>query len=682
MLHVEGDRQHPLTHGFTCAKGRRIGDIHNDPDRLLQSQRRRSDGSFESIAVKEATNEIAERLVSILETHGPDAIGLFIGTQVFTASLTHSFVSAWFRAIGSHKQFTTVTIDQSAKIVANGRLGTWAGGMQRFQEADCWMLVGTNPLVSMQGGNITGFPIHDGSRALTEARRRGLKLIVVDPRRSQVAARADLHLQIRPGTDAALMAGFHHIILAEGLADEAFCDRWSHGVEDLRQAVAPFTPEVVASLTGVGRDQIIRAARTFGGAASGMATSGTGPDMGPDANVAEHLIQALNVVCGRFPRAGDRPAGWGVLEGNPRHREAARSPSRPWERSPKSRFGASWLGRELMSPMLPKEILVDGPDRIRALVVVGANPGAAFPDQTRILQALDALDLLVVVDPFMTESARRADYVIAPTLSLERAEDTRGYGHFTDEPFAQFAAPVLPRPEGVIDDWEFFLRLAQAMGLELKMGRRCYAAGDPVPADVDVLAERAQGSGIDYADLQSHPSGRLYPDAPEPIVNAAPEPVAGRFELMPDDVRREMRDALERLGKQDRGRHAFRLIVRRSRETMNSLGRRTPGLARTPYNPCYMHPEDIAEVGLAPGAAIELTSDHGSAVAVVEPDRTLRRGVFSMTHCFGGEPGLEDDVYRFGTNPTRLLSLEENAQPISLMPLMTAVPVSVSARSD
>ena len=192
--------------------------------------------------------------------------------------------------------------------------------------------------------------------------------------------------------------------------------------------------------------------------------------MGPDANVAEHLIQALNVVCGRFPRAGDRPAGWGVLEGSPRHREEARSPSRPWERSPKNRFGASWLGRELMSPMLPREILDDGPDRIRALVVVGANPGAAFPDQGRILEALEALDLLVVVDPFMTETARRADYVIAPTLSLERAEDTRGYGHFTDEPFAQFAAPVLPRPEGVIDDWEFFLRLGQAMRLGAQDG--------------------------------------------------------------------------------------------------------------------------------------------------------------------------------------------------------------------
>ena len=542
------------------------------------------------------------------------------------------------------------------------------------------MLVGTNPLVSMQGGNITGFPIHDGSRALADARRRGLKLIVVDPRRCQVAASADIHLQIRPGTDAALMAGLHHVILREGLADGSFCERWTDGVDGLREAVAPFTPEVVAAITGIERDQIVRAARTFGEAGSGMATSGTGPDMGPDANVAEHLIQALNVVCGRFPREGDRPAGWGVLEGNPRHREEARSPSRPWERSPKNRFGVSWLGRELMSPILPSEILVDGPDRIRALFVVGANPGAAFPDQDRILEALEALDLLVVVDPFMTESARRADYVIAPTLSLERAEDTRGYGHFTDVPFAQFAAPVLPRPEGVVDDWAFFLRLGQAMGMELKMGRRSYRPDDPVPTDVEVLAHRAEGGTIDYADLQSQPRGRIYPNAPAPIVAAAPETTEGRFELMPEDVRHEIRAALDRLTSGADSAHAFHLIVRRSRETMNSLGRRVDGLVRERHNPCYMHPDDLAEAGLESGATIELTSDHGSVVAIVETDRTLRRGVLAMTHCFGGEPGLEDDVHRFGTNPTRLLSIQKELQPISLMPLMTAIPVSVAAK--
>lgn len=681
VTRIAGDRAHPLTHGFTCAKGRHLGGLHADPERLRACQRRGPDGRFEPIEAQSAIDEIAAGLGSIIAAHGPDAVGLFVGTQTYTASLTYSFLSAWFRAVGSRKQFTTVTIDQSAKIVANGRLGLWAGGRQRFEDADVWLLVGTNPLVSMQGGDITGFPVHDGTRALAEARRRGLKLIVVDPRRSQVAAQADLHLPLRPGTDAALMAGLHHVILREGLLDAAFCRRWVDGVEVLRQAVSPFAPDVVASITGLEPAQIVLAARTFGAARSGMATSGTGPDMGPHANVAEHLIQALNVVCGRFPRAGERPAGRPVLERGRRYREQALPPSRPWERSPKNRFGVSWLGRELMSPMLPDEILLDGPDRIRALVVAGGNPGAAFPDQDRILEALEALELLVVLDPFLTETARRAHYVIAPALSLERAEDTRGYGPFSDEPFAQFTEPVLPRPAGVVDDWAFFLRLAQAMGLTLRMGRRTYGPDDPVPTDVEVLAERASGGHVDHAELRRHPRGRIFPDVPAPVVAPAPDDADGRFALMPTDVAAELRDAFDAFGSEasagSDGR-PYRLIVRRSRETMNSLGRRLPGLVRRGYNPCFMHPDDMRAAALRPGDRVALGSAHGSVGAIVQPDATLRPGVLSMTHCFGGEPGLEEDPSRFGTNPTRLLSLRTGLQPISLMPLMTAVPVSLT----
>jgi anaerobic selenocysteine-containing dehydrogenase len=405
--------------------------------------------------------------------------------------------------------------------------------------------------------------------------------------------------------------------------------------------------------------------------------SGTGPDMGPWANVAEHLIQALNVVCGRFPGEGDRPGGWNVLEHHPRYRAQVVPPSRPWDRAPKNRFGVSWMNRELMSPVLPDEILLDGPDRIRALVVVGGNPGAAFPDQDRILDALDALDLLVVVDPFFTETARRADYVIAPTLALERAEDTRGYGQFCAEPFAQATAPVLTPPPGVVHDWEFFLRLAQAMGLRLEMGRRTYEPDDPVPTDVEVLAERAGGGYVDYEEVSRYPRGRIFPDVPRPVVAAPGKDADGRFELLSPDVARELRDAFDDLRSERTADYPYRLVVRRSKETMNSLGRRLPGLVRHGYNPCYLHPEDMRDLKIEAGALAEVTSEHGSVRAVVQPDRTLRRGVLSMTHGFGGEPGTEDDPRRFGTNPTRLLSIRTGLQSISLMPQMTAVPVAV-----
>ncbi len=491
VVHVAGDPDHALTRGFTCTKGRHLGELHHAPDRFLTAQRNGPDG-LQPIPTDQAIDEIAARLRTILDEHGPESIALFVGTQSYTASLTFSFAGAWLRAVGSHKRFSTMTIDQSAKWVASARLGSWGAGRQRFEDSDVWLLVGTNPLVSMQGGDLTGFPVHDGLRRLEEARARGLQVIVVDPRRTEVAAHADLHLQLVPGTDVALFAALVRTILAEGLHDEEFCDRWVNGLDALRAAVEPMTPEVASVITGVDPDLIVEAARVFGHATRGMAKTGTGPDMGPHANVAEHLVQAVNVVCGRFPREGERYAGAGVLSGRRNLHAQPMAPMRTWERGFRSRTGVGTLMGELPSPILPEEILEPGADRVRALVVCGGNPASAFPDQQRIVDALGALDLLVTIDPFPTETAQLAHYVIAPTMSFERPDNTRGYEHFFSEPFAQYTAPILERPGDVIEDWQFFFELASRMGLLLNIGTRVWEPGGDRPSSDELLESFAQ----------------------------------------------------------------------------------------------------------------------------------------------------------------------------------------------
>jgi anaerobic selenocysteine-containing dehydrogenase len=245
VTQLVGDRDNPLSQGYTCIKGRHIGDFHSDPGRLLDSQRRNAAGELEPVAVDDAVEEITARLQEIIRTYGPDSVALLTGTQAAMSSLTIPFTRAWFRNLGSQSLFSPQTVDQAAKWVAEGRLGAWGGGRQRFADSDVWLLVGTNPLVTMQGGDFTGFPVHNGSQRLAAEQRRGLKLLVVDPRQTEVAARADLHLQLIPGTDAQLFAGLLHVVLAEGLEDQEFCATWVSGLEDLKAAVAPFTPELV-----------------------------------------------------------------------------------------------------------------------------------------------------------------------------------------------------------------------------------------------------------------------------------------------------------------------------------------------------------------------------------------------------------------------------------------------------
>jgi len=652
-------------------KGRHLGALHHAPDRFLTAQRN-GPGGLAPIPTARAIEEVAARLDAVRQEHGPDAIALFVGTQTYTASLTYPFAGAWLRALGSHRRYSTMTIDQSAKWVAAARLGTWGGGRQRFEDSDVWLLAGTNPLVSMQGGELTGFPVHDGRRRLDEARRRGLRLVVVDPRRTETAAQADVHLQIRPGTDAVLFAALLRVILTESRHDAEFCTRWVVGLDELRAAVEPATPEHAAATCGLDATQVVEAARIFADAARGMAKSGTGTDMGPDANVAEHLLQSLNVVCGRFPRAGDRYAGSGVLSGARALHAEVLPPDRTWERGYHDGAGVGTLMGELPSPTLPGAILAG---EVRALVVSGGNPAATFPEQDRAVAALRELELLVTIDPFPTETARLAHYVIAPTMAFERAEDTRSYEQFFAEPFAQHSPPLLARPGDVIEDWQFFYDLAAKMGLLLNIGDRIWEPGDRRPSSETMLESLAARAQVPYADVRAAPHGALFP-AVEPTVVGPPRPdTSARFDLLPDDVARELRAALAAPDTSARAGRPFLLTVRRGRRTMNTLGRDLPHTGAA--NPCALHPDDLAALGARDGDRLELTSDHGRIVAVATADATLRRGVVTLTHGFGGLPGDgDDDIVDRGANPGRLLSLTERRQPISAMPWMTAVPVS------
>lgn len=660
---VEGDRDHPLTRGFTCVKGRRLGDQHADPDRLRSPQRRRPDGSHEAVTYETAVAEIASRLTRIVDESGPDAVALFIGTQSYTASLTHAFMNAWFRAVGSRKLFSTMTVDQSAKWVAGMRLGGWAAGRQRFEDSDVWLFAGTNPLVSMQGGELTGFPVHDGHRRLAEAKHRGLRMVVVDPRRTELAVAADVHLQLLPGTDAVLFAGLLHVVLRDGLQDAAFCERWVDGLDALRAAVADATPAVVASVCGLRSSDIEEAARIFGAGRRGMATSGTGPDMGPWANVAEHLLQALNVVCGRYPREGDRFANGGVLRPPMRPVGRVLAPRRTWERGYHSRTGWGLLYGQLPSATLPAEILEPGDDRVRVLVVVGGNPAGLLPDPATAQRALASLDLLVTLDPWWTETSRLADYVIAPAMAFERPDHTRGYEHVFGEPFAQYAEPILPKPPGVVEDWELFWDLAAAMDQTLVVGSHPWSPGaEPKPSSAAVLAEIGGNGRVPYDEVRRHPSGHVFEEVEPVLVGAAPADAMERFALLPDDVAGELRRALagERFGA--RPDRPFRLVARRSKEAMNSV------VADDRGNPVRLHPDDLAALGLADGDEVTVTSDHGSVIAAVAADATLRSGVVSLTHG------------RTGPNVGDLLSLTESAQSISAMPWLTAVPVAITPR--
>lgn len=693
VVKVIGDVENPMYHGFTCVKGRALPDQHNHPDRLLHTMKRMADGSFEPVPVAQAMDEIAARLRDIVDESGPRSVALYAGTFSFHYPVGNEVAKGFMNAIGSKMRFSSGSIDQPGKGIARALHGTWSAGPQPFSEADTWMLVGANPTISMWGG----IPQFDPAKRLRDAKARGMRLIVIDPRRTEAAANADLFLQPKPGEDPTLLAGIVRVLIAEDLIDHEFVAAEVEGFEALRAAVEPFTPEYVERRAKIPAALVVEAARMFAGGQRGSVTAGTGPNMAPRGTLTEYLVACIQTLCGRWMRAGEPVPNPFVLL----PQKVAKAQAEP--KAPAWGFGEQLRVRNLgdnagglPTAALSDEILVEGEGRVRALISLGGNPMAAWPDQLKTYEAMQALDLNITLDIKMSATAKLCDYVIAPKLSLEVDGTTMpnetiwGYGAATTgypEPYAQFAAAVVDPPEGseVIEEWEFFFGLAQRMGLQVKV------AGVEVPMDRLPTADElhhlmTRKARIPLDEVKQHPHGHIFSD-PSIIVAAKDEGWEHRLDVGHPAMLTELSEVsaepvLDHAGYRADEVFGYRLVSRRMLDVYNSSGRDIPHLVRKySYNPAFMHPDDVKAEGFAQGDIIEIESGHAQILGVVEPAPDVARGVISMAHSWGDAPKFDSDVRSIGSNTGRLSSNERDYDPISGIPMMSAIPVNVR-RSD
>ena len=298
-----------MYHGYSCVKGRNYHEFHRDPGRVLHPLQRDEAGQLQRVAADAALTGIAAKLTQIVARHGPRAVAMYGGTFSHFCPAGVMLRDAFMDAIGSPMRFTNATIDQPGKPIAMAMHGRWGGGPQAFADADVCLLVGANPLVSMWGG----IPAFNPAKRLHEARARGLKLIVIDPRRTETARKADMHLQCLPGHDSELLAAMLHVIFAEQLHDAGFVESetrvWRNCVRRSRRLRrSAWRPSRASRLRTSST-----AARMFATARRGNATSGTGPSMAPHGVLMDYLVLALNTVCGRWVRAGELLPNRGVL---------------------------------------------------------------------------------------------------------------------------------------------------------------------------------------------------------------------------------------------------------------------------------------------------------------------------------------------------------------------------------
>lgn len=682
VVKVRGDHDNPMSQGYACIKGLESPHLHHGPQRLLKPLKRQPDGSYREIGSEQALDEIAEKLARIMERDGPDAVALFKGGNAYQTPLPSVFVSAFLKAIGSTSFFTSNTIDQSAKAVSADRVGSWEAGRNYLAIADTLVIFGGNPLVAI---SMFGFDAANPMKRLKAFKARGGKLIVIDPRRTETARFADIFIQPRPGEDIAIAAGMLRLMLSRGLENKAFCARHVSQLDALRHAVEPFTPEYVAARADIDPDLLRQATEVYASAKRGFALSGTGPNMSARSNLTQHVIDCLDIVRGNFLQAGDPVANPG-LTGKPLPRAQVVAPGRCWEKGPKSRVrGLGFLFGEKMTGALAEEIMTPGPGQVKALIVDGGNPGASVPDQARIIDAFRSLELMVTIDPEMTNTARVAHYILPPRLMFEHPNV---YGLIEYEtllfqrPGQQYAAPAIATPPGadLVDDWYVFWSLAKRLGKQLYF--------DDVPLDMankpddDYLLSLLFRNGpVSLEELKRHPSGKVFDHIPN-LVQPAATDASGRFEVAPPDVVAELAEVVaenpDNLPLALNGEPCDLLLIsRRLREVFNSAGRTSPEIRRRmPYNAAYLHSRDLEARGLCAGDRVEITSDNGSIPAIVQVDNALRPGVVSMTHGWGGLPG--ESVYeQDGSSTSLLVSSVRDYEKINAMPRMSSIPVNI-----
>jgi anaerobic selenocysteine-containing dehydrogenase len=697
-VRVEGDRVNPVWKGHTCVKGRAQHERLYSEHRLLHSQRRTPNGTYEDVSTDAAMDEIADRLEGILERNGPDAIAFYAGTSGIQHATTDPFSYAFFSTLGVRRVFTPSTIDKPGKGIAKAMHGGWQAPGQGYDDPEAVLLVGANPLVSYEGAPI-GHPGWLNNRAAA-----GMALIVIDPRRTETAKLATLHLRPRPGHDSAILAALLRVIIDENLIDRAFVEEDVTGVDRLRTAIDLFTPEAVARTAGLDAADIQEAARVYATARRGYTFAGTGPSMSDPGPLTEYLVLCLESLCGRWLRAGERVHAVPALFRTPEYKAQA-APARP-VRNPARPFRVRGLVETVAGPptaAIADEILLGGDGAIRALISCGGNPVASWPDHDKVVSALRSLELLVQIDPVMSATAQLADFVIAPKMPLETPDISQwhdflamhsvGFGNATAH--GHYTPAIVEPPAGsdVIGEWEFFYGLAQRMGLALEVTSSCFGYPGIEPFSVDMkvppdeealLAQLARGSRIPLDEVKRYPHGQPFP---EPAVFVKPKDRGWPHRLECGNA--EMMEALTELATRELDRtdtgdgREFRLICRRTRAMVNTwLNDGATSRGRT-YNPAYLHPDDLRRLDLQPGDTVEIESAHGAVLAIVESDDTLLPGLLSISHGYGavdtsGTP--IDDPRVAGTSIERLLSDSARFDPYSGMPLMSDVPVDIRIR--
>jgi anaerobic selenocysteine-containing dehydrogenase len=712
---IRGDRDDVFSHGFICPKGSTLRQLHEDPDWLRQPLVKR-DGRFEPAGWDEAFAEVERRLVPIIEEHGRDAVGIYVGNPNAHSLAALIFLRPLIRALASTNVFSASTVDQRPKEVSAGLMfgGAFTVPVPDVDRTDFLLMLGANPYAS--NGSLATAPDWPGRiEALLE---RGGRLIVVDPRRTQTAEVASQHLAIRPGADPFLLMALVNVLATDGLIRLDRLEPYVRGVEEVVRLAEPFTPEAVAPATGLASEEIRGLAHDLAAAPSACVYGRIGTTTAEFGTLTSWLVDVLNVLTGNLDRPGGAmfataAAGAANTRGTPRYGRGVKLHRR------RSRVrGLGETMGELPVACLAEEIDTPGEGQIRAMLTVGGNPVLSTPNAGRLDAALAGLEFMVAVDPYVNETTRHADVILPVPTALQRPHYDVALLQLAVRNVANYSPVVLPLDEGQPDEWQVLARLAlllQGFGADADPAlvddlvlrtlvesavadETSPVAGREVDEIVALLGERTGPPRIIDFMLRTGPYGDGFGvnpgglnldvllDQPHGVDLGPLEPrlpdvlrtPSGMVELAPEPLVADVERLRSALGRPAGG---IRLIGRRDLRSNNSWMHNVEVLVKgRPRCTLHVHPDDASRLGLADGEPASVVSRAGAITIPAEVTDSIRAGVVSIPHGWGHDlPGVELSVARryAGVN-TNLLADEELVDPVSGNAVLNGIPVEVT----
>ena len=657
-LNIRGDKDDPFSRGYICPKAVALQDFHFDRDRLRHPVRRTLTG-WKRIEWGEAFDEVSKNLKSVYAKYGRNSTATYLGNPNVHNYGALLFAPGFLRSLHTRNKFSATSVDQlahhlAAYLMFGHQLLLPVPDLDRTK---LFLMLGANPAVS-NGSMMTAPGFSDRLRAL---RQRGGKVILIDPRRNETARLVDQHIFIRPGTDVFLLLALLHVVFDERLNDMKGLASFTEGVETLARVVGEFSPERVTSVTGVDANEIRRLARDFAAAESAVCYGRIGVSTQEFGGACQWLINVLNIVTGNLDRQG------GAMFPLP----AFDPLTAPESIAPRGSYGR-WHSRvrklpefagELPVVALAEEILTPGEGQVKAFVTLAGNPVLSTPNGRELDRALERLEFMVSIDPYINETTRHAHIILPPTSPLERGHYDIAFHLLAVRNTAKFSPPLFDRETDALHDWEILAELQSRLdpvgnypfeSMSRKVLRRFFdperildlglrfgpygAKFNPFSKGLTLKKVKAAVHGIDLGPLRPCLPGRLR--TVNRFINLAPE-------LFVKDVERVRRKlsfiedvhVVHPDTESHRENGELLLIGRRQLRSNNSWMHNSQRLVKgNPLKPqcsVLMHPFDAAERNLKHGQEAQIKSHVGTITLPVELSDEIMRGVVSIPHGWG-----------------------------------------------